>query len=460
MKLAAHARVRTTVRLLLAVLCLTLWTHPGAGTAQTNPCAPCPNNTARGCEQRLAELNDGVGNHGEIATMRRSLEACRAHEREARERADRERAAREARDAEAQRTRAEEDERQRRDRRQARQQREASEQAERERQQRERAERERSERELRERIEREVRAELAREAQQASAPHASTPAAPPSDMVRIEPGRFRMGSPSNEEGRGNNEGQVDVEITRAFLLGRYEVTQGEWQSRMGNNPSHFSSCGDRCPVERVNWWDAVAYANARSASEGLQACYTLSGCNGSAGDGRYSCSGVTFVGLSCTGYRLPTEAEWEYAARAGTIGATYAGSMRIVGERNAPILESIAVYGGNSGVGYQGRWGCRDWPERARSASGCGPSTVGERAANPWGLHDMLGNVLEWTNDEYRSVLSGGRDPLGPSTNSGRVLRGGSWFNFARSARAASRNLESPNTRSSSYGFRLARSAH
>jgi formylglycine-generating enzyme required for sulfatase activity len=97
------------------------------------------------------------------------------------------------------------------------------------------------------------------------------------EMVRIEPDRFRMGSRSNEEGRRSDEAQVDVEITRAFLLGRHEVTQGEWRALMGNDPSGFSSCGDRCPVERVSWWDAVAYANARSRGEGLQECYAVSG---------------------------------------------------------------------------------------------------------------------------------------------------------------------------------------
>jgi formylglycine-generating enzyme required for sulfatase activity len=256
-------------------------------------------------------------------------------------------------------------------------------------------------------------------------PAAVAAASEQDDMVRIEPGTFRMGSPEDEEGRHPDETQVDVEITRAFFLGRYEVTQGEWRALMGNNPSEFSSCGDRCPVETVGWWDAVAYANARSRQEGLPECYVLAGCSGTPGRQGYVCREVTSGGLDCIGYRLPTEAEWEYGARAGTTGPWY-------GE-----VDAVAWWGDNSG-------------DRTRE--------VGGRQANAWGLHDMPGNVWEWTNDWYTYRLPGGRDPVGPGSGSYRVARGGSWYSDAVFVRAAVRNHLEPANRRGFLGLRLARS--
>jgi formylglycine-generating enzyme required for sulfatase activity len=211
-------------------------------------------------------------------------------------------------------------------------------------------------------------------------------------FVRIEPGSFTMGSPGSEEGRDNDEAQHAVTLTRGFCLMATEVTQGQWRSVMGSNPSGFASCGASCPVEQVSWDDAVAYANRKSQAEGLQPCY----------------EGSTFVGVGCTGYRLPTEAEWEYAARAGTTGARH-GS-----------LDAVAWHVGNSGGTTH---------------------PVGQKQANAWGLYDMLGNVWEWTSDWYGSYPGGAvTDPVGASTGSNRVLRGGSWYSHARLARAAYRN--------------------
>ena len=235
----------------------------------------------------------------------------------------------------------------------------------------------------------------------------------PAGFVRIEPGTFTMGSPTSEEGRDDtNETQHEVTITRAFWLQSTEVTQGQWRAVMGTSPSHFSSCGDDCPVERVSWEDAVAYVNALSASEGLDACY----------------SGSTFAGLGCEGYRLPTESEWEYAARAGTTSARYGN------------LDEIAWLYENS----DGR-----------------PHEVGTKRVNGWGLYDMLGNVSEWTGDWYSSSYPSGsvRDPLGPDEGSRRVYRGGGWLNFARYVRAANRYGNGPAHRRHKLGFRPARSA-
>jgi formylglycine-generating enzyme required for sulfatase activity len=230
----------------------------------------------------------------------------------------------------------------------------------------------------------------------------------PVDFVRIEPGSFMMGSPESEGDRDSDEVQHEVTITRAFWLGKYEVTQAEWEAELGSNPSHFKGC-PTCPVENVSWEDAVQYANARSKKEGLEACY----------------SGADFKGLACTGYRLPTEAEWEYAARAGSQDSRYGPA------------DAVGWYSGNSGD--------KTHP-------------VGEKLANAWGLHDMLGNVWEWTHDWGGAYGGAARDPVGPSSGAFRVGRGGGWFNGAGTLRAANRSYNTHGDRFSSLGFRLSRS--
>jgi formylglycine-generating enzyme required for sulfatase activity len=218
-----------------------------------------------------------------------------------------------------------------------------------------------------------------------------------------------MGSPTTEDGHNSSETQHSVTITRAYCMKATEVTQGEWQEEMGDNPSSFLSCGSNCPLEQVSWDDAIGYANALSGRAGLQECYT----------------GSTFTGLDCTGYRLPTEAEWEYAARGGTTGPTYG------------LMDSVGWYTDNSGS--------RTHP-------------VGGKTANNFGLYDMLGNVWEWTGDWYGTYPGTVTDPTGPTTGSSRVYRGGSWAGPARYARAATRYV-APVSRRSYLGFRLVRTA-
>ena len=229
-------------------------------------------------------------------------------------------------------------------------------------------------------------------------------------MKLISAGTFTMGSPETEKIRNSKEVQHQVTLTRSFYIMEAEVTQALWTAVMGSNPSHFSSCGDSCPVETVNWYDAVEFANRLSDREGLERCYTVTG------------ESVAWPkGLDCKGYRLPTEAEWEYAARGGE-SYVYAGSDN---------LDEVAWYG------YVKNSGEKTHPV-------CG------KKRNGYGLCDMSGNVFEWVWD---------KDPEGPSSGSFRVLRGGSWDFDAGFARVARRFGYGPRNRVGSFGFRLSRSA-
>ena len=186
------------------------------------------------------------------------------------------------------------------------------------------------------------------------------------EFVWIPAARFLMGSPEDEEGRLGNELQHKVRLSKGFWMEKYEVTQEEWEVVMGANPSHFKDRGPRCPVDSVSWFDADGFIQGLNERESRKGCR----------------------------YRLPTEAEWEYAARAGTTGARY-------GE-----LDEVAWHQGNRGEGTH---------------------PVGEKRANAWGLHDILGNVTEWTADWQGWYPTGSVTDLeGPSTPGGG-LRGGSW---------------------------------
>jgi len=259
----------------------------------------------------------------------------------------------------------------------------------------------------------------------------------------IPAGAFTMGSPEDEVGRTVYENQHLATIGHPYLMQLTEVRQGEWFTFIGTRPSSFSLCGDSCPVEQVNWYEAAAYCNELSYAQSLDICYE-DPADGSA----YTLADADDEkipdwpdGVFCGGFRLPTEAEWEYAARAGTITATYRGSLDIEHarcEQPNDALDQIA-------------WFCGNGKDNTHP--------VGEKEANSWGLYDMLGNVYEWVWDRWGDYPAAPEvDYLGALDGPYRVRRGGSWDEIAGGVRAARRDDWSPDARHYFLGFRPVRS--
>ncbi|NUP07156.1 MAG: formylglycine-generating enzyme family protein [Polyangiaceae bacterium] len=245
-----------------------------------------------------------------------------------------------------------------------------------------------------------------------------------------------MGAPESEFGYTKSQNQVTVTLTRPFALQQYELTQEQWIRFGWKNPSGTLSNGTgdcvapECPVGQLTWFEAIAYANELSKTHvpPLEVCYELTGCSGTIGEGEgMRCDAVTITTPSvqdCAGFRLPTEAEWEFAARAGVTSAFYNGG--ITPQENTgdcfhePALDSIAWYCDNAG-----------------------PFThpVGLKAPNRLGLHDMLGNAFEWVHSDYHNDGYGDvavTDPFGVmNTNPERVFKGGGWNSSATRCRAA-----------------------
>ena len=261
----------------------------------------------------------------------------------------------------------------------------------------------------------------------------------PEGFVHIEPGTFVMGSPDGELGRRPDEDAHEVTLTHGFFMQAHEVTQAEWISFAGNNPAYFPGC-DECPMETINFYEALAYANSLSEADGHEPCYELVDCVGDPGTGM-DCTEFNILAESpyeCDGFRLPTEAEWEYAARAGTTSATYIGELEETG-CSAPDLDTIA-------------WSCANTEET---------QPVGTLEPNAWGLYDMLGNVFELTTDWHAEYPEGPvTDPVGPESGTFLVIRGGAWDFAPEHSRASRRAREDLTSAGDHVGFRLVLSAH
>jgi formylglycine-generating enzyme required for sulfatase activity len=276
-------------------------------------------------------------------------------------------------------------------------------------------------------------------------------------MVTIPKGTFTMGSGALEPCRWGNEDVHQVTLTHDVNVMATEVTHGLFQSRMGYNPSSFILCGNACPAETLSWHEAVAYCNRLSQEQSLTPCYSCEGNGGSV-----VCQIVSaYAGkniYSCPGYRLPTDAEFEYAYRAGTQTAYFNGpndatSCTCQGDAHSMDL---GWYCGNSTVAYGN---CYDIsPQGGAKCAGTHP--VGTKAPNAWGLYDMGGNVWEWGHDEYQDFLGffAVTDPVTVASGTHRMLRGGGFTNEAHYLRAANRKGLPPLTKNIDTGFRCVRS--
>ena len=256
-------------------------------------------------------------------------------------------------------------------------------------------------------------------------PHGETIVGPHGgNMIRITAGAFNMGCTARQSAscQDNEKPSVSVTLTHDFYLGETEVTQGQYESVMGDNPSNNSTCGANCPVERVSWTMAAVFANAVSSSAGLTECYTCG-----RGEEGFACD-VAMSPYDCNGYRLPTEAEWEGAARCG----------------------EDRLFAGSNDLGAVG-WYVNNSEGSMRPVAG--------KAPNACGIYDMSGNVWEWVQDWSigSNGAAGGIDPEGAAIGGNRIHRGGSWDSAGGRSRVSHRDSNYPGFIAPDLGFRLVR---
>jgi formylglycine-generating enzyme required for sulfatase activity len=274
------------------------------------------------------------------------------------------------------------------------------------------------------------------------------------EMVLIPPGKFTMGAPASEKESDSRERPThSVTISKPFLVSKYEVTQSFFEKIMGFNPSVFSASGgsrhksagqstDKFPVENVSWFDAVAFCNGLSTAEGLSPYYQISKIE-KHDNGNSIKSATVLVIDGSEGYRLLTEAEWEYAARAGTTTPFHFGNINDGSKANVRGMDPYGRQGKGISIGRT--------------------TKVGTYGANAFGMHDFCGNVEEWCYDVFDPKVYDGlthaTDPLVKSGSEYHVLRGGSWGTHVSNggSRSASRNWLTPDFRDSIFGFRLSR---
>jgi formylglycine-generating enzyme required for sulfatase activity len=271
--------------------------------------------------------------------------------------------------------------------------------------------------------------------------------------VWIKAGNFTMGSPQSETLRMINETQHTVTFTKGFYMGKHQVTQELYERVMGVNPSIFDFSYDpetnpaKCPVEYVNWYDALVFCNTLSILEGLSPVYSIGGNTdpedwGSVPTTDNATWNAVVMNRNANGYRLPTEAEWEYACRAGKTTPFNWGT--------STITESDATYDATETDPYY---------NRVEGEFRLGTTEVGKYAPNAWGLYDMHGNVREWVWD-WLSLDYGGlenvTDPTGAGPDSGTIVRrGGGWDDRGQELRAAFRDYSNPASRWINTGLRL-----
>lgn len=255
-------------------------------------------------------------------------------------------------------------------------------------------------------------------------------------LIFLTGGSFLMGSPTDEPWRGEDELQHEVAVGD-FYLSPIEVTQADYLAVSGANPSLHA--GDDLPVTNITWYDAIAYCNALSERAGLTPAYS------------FEEEGVVWD-LAADGYRLPTEAEWEYACRAGTLTP--------FNTQTSISADDEANYYGTYPYEIEDNYFSQGGLETAPGIYRQEPIEPGSFAPNAWGLYDMHGNVSEWVWDAYGAYdPQDGTNPKGPASGNMRVCRGGGWNDFAKNLRSAYRSSVPADGSSPSLGFRVARSA-